>query len=142
MIGRQTREQLLAQGEIVSSPRERACSDQSFELPTGIYMAMAAMFTGFVAVLALAFRGGRMAIVVGVIFAFIAAFFAVPSMFPGVAADFRQTRALSWFEFSDRGIETATGHSSARAATILVLVLPFLILCFGIAVVSIAECVS
>ena len=82
MTGRQTHEQLLAQGEIVSAPADRACRDQSFELPTAIYIAMATMFTGFVAVLGLAFRGGHMAVVVGVIFAFIAAFFAVPAMFP------------------------------------------------------------
>ena len=139
MVGRQTREQLLAQGEIVEAPVERACTDQSFALPTGIYIAMATMFTGFVTVLGSAFRGGHMGVVVGVIFAFIAAFFAVPAMFPGMAAG---PKALSWFEFSHRGISTATGHSSAREATVLVLLLPFLILCFGIAVVSLWALIS
>ena len=141
MTGRQTHEQLLSQGEIVSTPADRACRDQSFELPVPIYIAMATMFTGFVAVLGLAFRGGHMAVVVGVIFAFIAAFFAVPAMFPRVAARETSTRALSWSEFADRGIMTATGHSTAREATTLVLLLPFLILMFGIAVVTIASLV-
>ena len=86
MTGPQAHQQLLAQGEIVSAPAGRACRDQSFDLPTGIYIAMATMFTGFVAVLGLAFRGGHMAVVVGVIFAFIAAFFAVPATFSTVAA--------------------------------------------------------
>jgi hypothetical protein len=36
---------------------------------------------------------------------------------------------------------TATGHSTAREATTLVLLLPFLILMFGIAVVTIASLV-
>ena len=67
MTGRQTHEQLLSQGEIVSAPADRACRDQSFELPAPIYIAMATMFAGFVAVLGLAFRGGHMAVVVGVI---------------------------------------------------------------------------
>ena len=141
MTGRQTHAQLLAQGEIVSAPADRACRDQSFELPAAIYTAMATMFTGFVAVLGLAFRGGHMAVVVGVIFAFIAAFFAVPAMFPGVARKEASTTALSWSEFADSGIMTATGHSSAREATTLVLLLPFLILLFGIAVVTIASLV-
>jgi hypothetical protein len=141
MTGRQTHEQLLSQGEIVSAPADRACRDQSFELPAPIYIAMATMFTGFVAVLGLAFRGGHMAVVVGVIFAFIAAFFAVPAMFPRIAAGETSTRALSWSEFADRGIMTATGHSTAREATTLVLLLPFLILMFGIAVVTIASLV-
>lgn len=141
MTGRQAHQQLLAQGEIVSAPAGRACRDQSFDLPTGIYIAMATMFTGFVAVLGLAFRGGHMAVVVGVIFAFIAAFFAVPATFSTVAAGETTTKALSWFEFADRGVMTATGRTSAREATTLVLLLPFLILLFGIAVATIASLV-
>lgn len=40
--------------------------------------------------------------------------------------------------FRIRGIETATRRASAAEATVLVLLLPFLILCFGIAVAAIA----
>jgi hypothetical protein len=138
MSRRQTREQLLVQNEIVAAPAKRACEDQSFELPTAIYVAMASMFVGFVAVLSFAFRGGHMTVVYGVIFAFIAAFFAVPALFPRMAREQRRTKALSLFDFGDRGIATATGRASARDATILVLLLPFLILCFGIAVTTIA----
>ena len=138
MADRQTKEQLFARGEVVAAPGDRACMDQCFELPAGIYVAMISMFTGFIAVLGLAFRGGHMEVVVGVILAFIAAFFAIPTIFPAVAGDKSTKKALSWFEFRTRGIQTATGHSTAREATVLVLLLPFLILCFGIAVVSIA----
>jgi len=117
---------------------KRACEDQSFELPTAIYIAMATMFAGFIAVLSLAFRGGHMAVVYGVIFAFIAAYFAVPALFPGQAPKESRTRALGVFDFGHRGIATATGRASARDATILVLLLPFLILCFGVAVAVIS----
>ena len=71
------------------------------------------------------------------IFAFIGAFFAVPALFPAMAP--QSPKALSWFQFGDQGIATATGHASAREATILVLILPFLILCFAIAVATIAQ---
>lgn len=126
---------LAARDEIVAGPTARACNDQSFELPTGLYVAMAAMFAGFIGILALALRGGQMAVVYGVIFAFIAAFFAVPAIFPAMAPS--SSRALSWTTFRIRGIETATGRASAADATVLVLLLPFLILCFGIAVAAI-----
>ena len=139
MSVRQSQGLLLARDEIVAAPRKRACEDQSFELPAGIYVAMASMFAGFVSVLAFAFRGGHMAVVYGVIFAFIGAFFAVPALFPAMAP--QGPKALSWFEFGHRGIATATGHASAREAAILVLLLPFLILCFGIAVATIAQLV-
>jgi|KBSMisStaDraftv2_1062788.scaffolds.fasta_scaffold320259_2 predicted exporter len=139
MSRRQTREQLLVRDEIVAAPAKRACEDQTFELPTAIYIAMATMLAGFIAVLSLSFRGGHMAVVYGVIFAFIVAFFAVPALFPGQASEESRTKALSLFDFGHRGIATATGRASAREATILVLLLPFLILCFGISVATIAS---
>lgn len=130
---------LLANDEVVEGPAPRACEDQTFELPTGIYIAMAAMFVGFVAVLSLAFSD-HMQVSFGVIFAFLAAFFFIPTLFPGLARD-NQTKALEWHEFASRGIDTATGPTSAISATVLVLALPFLILCFAIAITSIAALV-
>jgi len=134
MTTRQVPEVLIARDEIVAAPVQRACDDQSFELPGGLYAAMAIMFAGFVAVLSMGFRGGHMAVAYGVIFAFLAAFFAIP-------AKFQQKRGLSWAMFRYKGIRTATGHASAAEATVLVLLLPFLILCFGIAVAAIATLV-
>jgi hypothetical protein len=134
MTIRQKPEVLVARDEIVAAPTERACTDQSFELPGGIYAAMAMMFTGFIGALALAFRGGHMAVAYGVIFAFMAAYFAIPAML-------QQKQGLSWSMFRYRGVHTATGPSTAAEATVLVLLLPFLILCFGIAVATIAALV-
>lgn len=139
MSRRQTREQLLVRDEIVAAPAKRACEDQNFELPTAIYIAMATMFVGFIAVLSLAFRGGHMAVAYGVIFVFISAYFAVPALFPGQVPEEHRTKALSVFDFGHRGIATATGRVRAREATTLVLLLPFVILCFGIAVATIAS---
>ena len=133
-------ELLVARNEIFAAPAERACIDQSFELPSGLYIAMASLFAGFIGVLSLAFRGGHMAVAYGVIFAFIAAFFAVPTLFPAMAPEGK--RSLSWTMFRMRGIQTATGRSTARDATVLVLLLPFLIFCFGMAVAAIAMIVS
>lgn len=130
---------LLARDEVVEGPVQRACEDQSFELPAGIYIAMAAMFVGFIAVLSLAFND-HMLVSFGVIFAFLAAFFFIPTLFPRMARDNR-TKALEWHEFASRGIDTATGRASAISATVLVLALPFLILCFAIAIASIAALV-
>ena len=133
------RTRVLAAEEIVEGPIQRACSDQTFELPTGLYVATALMFAGFVAVLGLSFSG-HMAVSLGVIFAFIAAFFVIPSLFI-IAAPDSGGRALKWREFLERGIDTATGHTSARSATVLVLALPVLIMFFALAVATIAAIV-
>ena len=85
MVGRLSQQELLAQGEIVAPPAQRACTDQTFELPTRLYAAMAFMFTGFIVVLAAILHGGHLAVEFGVIFVFIAAYFAIPWIFPRVA---------------------------------------------------------
>lgn len=140
MTTRQKSDLLIARDEVVAAPVARACNDQTFELPGGLYAAMITMFAGFIAVLALSFRGGHMAVGYGVIFALLAAYFAIPTIFPRMAADSRR-KALSWTMFRYRGIQTATERSSATEATVLVLLLPSLILCFGIAVATIAALV-
>jgi len=138
MIARQSKQELLAQGEVVAAPvvaaisGQRACTDQNFGLPTGLYVAMVAMFAGFVAALALVLHGGHL-VVAFAIFAFIGIYFGVPFLFPKMAGS-GGAKALSWDEFTDRGITTATGHSTAREAAVLVLLLPSLIFCFGLAV--------
>jgi hypothetical protein len=86
MTTRHTPEILLARDEIVAPPAARACSDQSFELPSGLFVAMALMFAEFVAVLNAAFHGGHLTLVFGVIFAFLAAFLAIPSIASGDGA--------------------------------------------------------
>jgi hypothetical protein len=133
MTTRQVPEALVARDEIVAPPA-RACDDQSFELPGALYAAMASMFAGFVAVLGFAFRGGHMAVAYGVIFAFLTAFFAIPAVF-------QQKKALRWRTFRYRGIVTATGRTSAAEATVLVLLLPFLVFCFAILVAVVASLV-
>ena len=140
MANLQSSEVLVSRDEIVSAPCPRACDDHSFELPNGIYVAMAIMFTGFVVVLSVAFTD-RMAVSYGVIFAFIAAFFVVPSLWPRIKPKGSRSPTLSWDEFRERGIETADGRMAAVPATVLVLALPFLILCFGIAIATIAALV-
>ena len=140
MTSRQQSDVLIARNEIVAAPLERACTDQTFELPAGIYAAMAIMFAGFVGVLCLAFRE-HMAVTAGVLFFLLAAFFAIPALFSLTQQPGNRARALTWVEFSDNGIATATGRTGMREATVLVLLLPFLILCWAIAVAVIAALV-
>jgi len=127
---------LSVREEIVSSPSllSPACDDHSFELPTGLYIGMAGLFFGFVTVLTLGFSA-HMAVSYGVIVAFITAFFAVPTIFVHAGpTEQRRTRALDWEKFLKQGVATATGHCGGTEAAVLVLLLPFLIFCFGIVV--------
>ena len=133
--------QLVADARIVPAPviaQPRACTDHSFELPPALYFGMGLMFLGFVSVLSLAFSE-HMLVSYGVFVSFIAAFFAVPAIFVRAAPD--GARALRWHDFMENGVATATGRSGGTEATVLVLLLPFLILCWAVAVATIAALV-
>ena len=132
---------LAARADIVAPPPQRACEDHNWGLPNGIYAAMAICFAGAITVLALSFHSG-MAVSFGVIFFFLAAFFAVPAIFVRTSRGRGgNTKALGWYEFMDRGIVTATGRTRGGEAATLVLMLPVLILCWAIAVAIIAALV-
>ena len=149
MTRRIDHQQLVARKEIVAAPAAAAistaprhCTDRSFELPPALHIATAIMFLGFVSVLCLAFATPGLAVPYGVFVAFIAAFFVVPGLWARMKPEDSRTKALSWYDFREKGIDTATGRTGATEATVLVLTLPFLILCWAIAVAAIAAFVS
>ena len=141
MTARYTSQALVARDEIVAPPSPRACEDHSFEMPTGIYVAMGILFLGFVSVLSFAFMGPTMVVPYAICVAFIAAFFAVPAIFVNTGPEEARTKALDWHTFREKGIATATGRTGAVEATTLALLLPFLILFWAVAVVTIAALV-
>ncbi|HET9355894.1 MAG TPA: hypothetical protein VFO42_06995 [Sphingomicrobium sp.] len=131
----------LLQGEarLVAAPNRRACEDHSFELPTGLYVAMAGLLFGFLAVLAIGLSSPGLVVPMAINFVFLTAFFAVPTIFVRTTSD--SSRASTWAHFMDRGIETATGHSSGKEAAVLMLLLPAFIFCWALAIVVIAALV-
>jgi hypothetical protein len=126
---------LAIRQELAAPPPARACSDQSFEMPTGVYVAMALLLFGFLAVLAVGLAAPGIAIPMAINFVFLTAFFAIPAIFVGTAKS--GARALSWSRFMARGIQTETGRASGGEATVLVLLLPALIFCWAVAIVTI-----
>jgi len=120
--------------------RQPIAVDRSFELPTGLYIAMAALFFGFVAVMATGFAAPGMIVPTAIIVVFIAAFFGVPAAMMRTHPETR-TPAMSWAHFQREGIATHFGPATARDATVQVLILPVLLFCWGVATVTIAALV-
>ena len=131
--------QLQAEALVVPAPNQRSCQDHSFELPTGLYVAMGALFFGFLGVLAVGLPTPGLIVPMAINFVFLAAFFAVPAIF--VRSANTDGRAKNWTRFMDRGIETANGHSSGKEAAVLMLVLPVFIFGWSLAIVTIAAMV-
>lgn len=127
---------LRAEARLVPPPIGRGCEDHGFEIPGGAYAAMAALLFGFLAVLAIGLPTPELVVPMAINFIFLAAFFAVPALFVGAGGSWG--RSTRWGQFLDRGIATATGHASGREALMLMLMLPALIFCWSIAIVTIA----
>ena len=114
--------------------------DRSFELPAGLYGATVACYLGFLGLTASAF-GNPELILPMVIFAFfIVAGFGVPTIWAKLAPD-SSIRSKGWNLFQRDGIKTLTGHNTAGEATVQVLILPALIVAWGVAVVTIVALV-
>lgn len=142
MAEKLTRERVAETADIHESlaTRQPTRVDRGFELPTGLYVATAGLYFGFVALLGVAFANPKMILPVAVITLLVVAAFGLPSIWVKMNPDDGQ-RATPWSRFKAQGIMTLTGHCSAGAASVQVLILPVLIFVWGVAVVTIAALV-
>ena len=138
---------LIARGDarVVAAPaeapvRHQVESDRNFGLPTALYGATVAGYLGFLLVVGSAFANPVLAIPMAIIVLLIAAFFGVPAIWTRLAGNASEPQTIG--EFAARGIMTATGRLAARDATIQVLILPVLLVCWGLAIAVIAAVVA
>ena len=137
-----TRQQLARVAEIVPAPTRQPFAvrneiDRGFELPAGLYVATVAAYLAFVAVMAGAFMNPGLVLPTAIFAIFIAAAFGVPMLWARMKPEHGQ-RAMTFQQFRNRGVQTATGHLGGMAAAVQVLILPVLILAWGVAVAIIA----
>ncbi|MEO7505168.1 MAG: hypothetical protein ABIT69_08310 [Sphingomicrobium sp.] len=131
---------LKARDELALAPpaeAARSFPNRTFGVPPVLHLATAGLFLGFLATLGLGFRAPEMVVPLAICFIIVSAFFAVPAKWVRMGP-FNRDHALGWAEFRANGIATHTGHCDAGSATVLVLLLPALIFCWGVALVTIA----
>jgi Flp pilus assembly protein TadB len=98
---------------------------------TGLYVATVAAYMGFIAVMALALMNPGLVIPMAIFALFVVAGFGVPTVWVRMNPA-NDSRALTFYQFRHRGIETLTGRLSAGQASVQVLILPVLILAWGL----------
>jgi hypothetical protein len=138
---------LIARGEarIVARPdaeapiRHQVESDRNFGLPKALYGATVAGYLGFLLVVGSAFANPQLAIPMAIFVVFIIAGFGVPAVWTRLAGNTSAPQTMG--EFGLKGIMTNTGRLAARDATIQVLILPALLVVWGLAVAVIAAVV-
>lgn len=105
---------------------------RSFEMPTRLYGLTIGAYLGFLVVTAIGFASGGLIIPIAICAIYIAMAFGTPSLWARVRPETRG-RAMSWAEFRRAGIMTETGRCDATSATLQVLILPVVVLVWGVA---------
>lgn len=131
-----TRELVAQQAAIVDSPGIAHDADRSFELPKGLYFATVALYLGFLAVMAAGLSTPGLIIPMAIFTLFIVAGFGLPAIWTRLAPGHRAGN-MSWGKLVSQGIATHTGRVSAGDAAAQVLILPALIFCWGVAMVTV-----
>ena len=130
-------ELIADKARIVAEPQIGTMVDRTFELPRALYGATVACYLGFLAITAMAFGNPGLIIPMAIFVFIIVAGFGVPTVWTRMQGTGAR-RAQGLGEFANRGIMTHTGRLEPRDAAIQVLVLPVLVLLWGLAVVTIA----
>lgn len=107
--------------------------DRNFGLPTGLYAGTVFCYLAFLGIMSTLFINSQLAIPMVVIVGFVILAFGVAGKWAGMKPD-NDTRPLSWDQFSHRGIQTLSGPLTVGEASAQVLVLPLLILVWGVAI--------
>lgn len=131
-------ELIAEKARIVDAPRVATNVDRSFELPKALYGATVACYLGFLAITAMAFGNPGLIIPMVIFVGIIIAGFGVPTIWTRLRPDTKKARSLDLDDFASRGVMTHTGRLRARDAATQLLVLPVLVLLWGLAVVTIA----
>lgn len=134
---------MLAQAdELVAAPASapRACTDRGFELPIALYVATIGSYLAFLAIMAIGFQSRDMLLPMVIFVAYLAMLFGVPTLWVRMQPE-TATAPLTLAAFREHGIQTYTGHNGAGAAAVQVLLLPVMVLLWGVAVVVIAATV-
>ncbi|MEO0700428.1 MAG: hypothetical protein AAFY81_12030 [Pseudomonadota bacterium] len=122
------------------APRHQVEVDQNFELPSVLFGATVACYLAFLGVMLGAFAAPILAIPMVIFAGFIVAGFGLPMIWTRLANN--RSRPLSYGQFQTDGIMTNTGRCAPRDAMIQMLILPVLIVLWGLAVAIIAAFVA
>ncbi|WP_265587403.1 hypothetical protein [Sphingomicrobium arenosum] len=139
-----TEAQVIASAERVAAPELRNIrtdvEDRSFGLPAALHAMYFGAFLLYLGIMGVGFPHPEMVLPMAIFFLFVVAAFAVPMAWTKIAPE-RSSRAMRLDTLLAKGIATETGKSSGGDAVAQVLILPILIVGWGIAAVSIAALV-
>lgn len=130
-MSQQISEARLSEIASVSDAPVRTKINRTFELPGGLYLGTAFGYLAFLGLMAVVALNGELVIPM-VVFAFsIIAGFGLCWKWSSMGPD-NESKPLSWGQFANRGVQTLSGRLTAFEASAQVLILPVLIVFWGI----------
>lgn len=114
---------------------------RSFDLPTGLFAATVVLYFAFLGLMAVAFADPGLILPMSIFYIYIIMAFGVPALWVRMKPD-HADRPLSWRSFMREGVDTHTGRLAGRDATVQVLLLPTLILGWGVAMATIVALIG
>lgn len=114
---------------------------RAFDLHPALFAMTVAAYLGYLAIMALAFMDAELILPMVIFVLFVCAGFGTPALWARVAPP-PAGNAPSWSRFMRDGFVCMTGHVSARGAMCQVLIMPVLVLLWGVAIAIIAACVT
>ena len=130
---------VVAQPEVAAA-RHQVETDRNFGLPSALYGTTVGCYLAFLVIVGSAFANPVLAIPMAIFALFIVAGFGIPAIWTRLAGNTSAPQTLGEFERS--GIMTETGRLAPRDATVQVLILPVLLVVWGLAVAVIAAVVA
>ncbi|MXO89736.1 hypothetical protein [Pontixanthobacter aquaemixtae] len=133
--------QIIAERAIVKTGLETVPeADRSFNLPTGLYITTAGLYFAFLAIMAVGFSSPGLIVPMGIFVIFLTAFFGLAALFVKIDPA-AKSKIIRWSQLRSQGIDTYTGRLSMKDTIIQMLILPVLIVMWGLAVTLIAALV-
>lgn len=130
----------LAEVAAVTDQPAKTRVDRNFGLPTGLYAITVGLYVSFLGLMAMLFLNPELLIPMVLFVGFVLFAFGLAGYWAGMNPD-NDTKPLSWGQFVSRGIQTLSGPLTAGEASAQVLILPGLIVAWGLAIVVIAAIV-
>ena len=129
------RVQIAGMARIATTQAGIAHPPRTFELPARLYGLTVGAYLAFLAVTAVGFASPGLIIPIAICVIYLAMAFGTPLLWARMRPE-EAGRALSWNEFRRVGVMTATGRLEAGQAALQVLILPVLILAWGVTMVA------
>lgn len=134
------RTQQLAPGPLPTPNLRQGLETRHFDLPVALHASFFGFFLAYLGVMFLGFRSPGLVVPMAIFVIFTVGFYLVPALWAGMNPA-HDDRPLSIAALLDRGIMTHTGWCRGRDAVAQVILMPLVLLGWGLTVVTIAALV-